>query len=389
MAAATATSPGIDSGLTVLSSPNPVGEASALEPYCLSAMRSLFEKEGLIFQGQAMFRVARQVEAFTDLGLNRIFIQGETGTGKDKIAELIYKRSVKLRGLQGHFNKFVANHAPDELAATELFGHKRGSFTGAVYDRVGAVEDSQNGVLFVDEVQDLSPKLQSMLLQLVQSGEYTVVGTNAKKKSNAIIVAASNQDLLNYVNKGKFRADLYYRLVNGGKIVVPPLRERKEDIPDLARFIVERFNGEHGTNFRVDSSFISVLMTSNWPGNIRELEGVVTSTLVNVFSEQRNGSAVVRQTDLPPDFNSAKTNDVASASGIKATLPFAIHMQSIEAELIKNALLNARGNQSLAAKRLGLKRSTLVSKIRVLTLAGFDFPYTSLDNEDGNKDEIE
>ena len=219
-----------------------------------------------------VFDQVRQVAKWT----TTVLIRGESGTGKEMIANAIHYNSPRARGA---FVKLNCAALPDNLLESELFGHEKGAFTGAVNLRKGRFEQADGGTLFLDEIGDISPAFQAKLLRVLQEGEFERVGGGRTLKVDVRVIAATNRDLEAEVRAGDFREDLYYRL-NVMPIRMPPLRERIEDVPDLARFLVVKVARMQGRELRITDSALRILMHHDWPGNVRELENCMERAAV-------------------------------------------------------------------------------------------------------------
>ncbi|MET0151438.1 MAG: sigma-54 dependent transcriptional regulator [Candidatus Binatia bacterium] len=207
-----------------------------------------------------------------------ILLEGETGTGKELVARAIHQTSVRSRG---PFVPVNCAEIAETLFESELFGHTRGAFTGAVSDRKGLLESAHGGTLLLDEIEDLPPGPQVKLLRVLQSREFKPVGTTRFVRFDARVIAASNQDVERLVRQGRFRADLFFRL-DVLRLRVPPLRERREDVPRLVEHAIRRFNAANGTCFGALSAEANAALARRpWPGNVRELENLIERTLVN------------------------------------------------------------------------------------------------------------
>jgi len=211
-----------------------------------------------------VFEQVRQVAKWN----TTVLVRGESGTGKELIANAIHYNSPRSNG---PFIKLNCAALPDTLLESELFGHEKGAFTGAVSQRKGRFEQAHGGTIFLDEIGEISPTFQAKLLRVLQEGEFERVGGTKTHIVDVRVVAATNKDLESAVQEGSFREDLYYRL-NVMPIQMPPLRERREDIPDLARFLVGKIARGQGRELDIDDSAIALLMRYDWPGNVRELE---------------------------------------------------------------------------------------------------------------------
>jgi Nif-specific regulatory protein len=215
-------------------------------------------------QMRRVFELVRQVAKWNTTAL----IRGESGTGKELIANAIHYNSSRANGA---FVKLNCAALPDNLLESELFGHEKGAFTGAINQRKGRFEQANNGTIFLDEIGEISPQFQAKLLRVLQEGEFERVGGSKTMKVDVRVIAATNVDLEEAVEAGNFREDLYYRL-NVMPVYVPSLKERIEDLPDLAKFLVNKIGKQQSRELTITDSAIRVLMRYNWPGNVRELE---------------------------------------------------------------------------------------------------------------------
>jgi formate hydrogenlyase transcriptional activator len=286
-------------------------------------------------------------------------ILGETGTGKELIARAIHKRSPRSSRA---FIRVNCAAMPSELIASELFGHEKGAFTGAVERRIGRFEAADGGTLFLDEIGDLPPETQITLLRVLQEREFERIGSTKPVQVDVRVLAATNRDLAADVEDGDFRRDLYYRL-NVFPVKLPPLRERIEDIPLLAEYLLERYAKKAGKKITaIDRSTLELLQNYDWPGNVRELQNVIeraailceTPVLsVDVSWFRRESTS---RTDPPISFNAAVSIN--------------------ERELIERALQECAGRvggPKGAAVKLGLPRQTLESKIKLLGINKFRY----------------
>jgi formate hydrogenlyase transcriptional activator len=285
-----------------------------------------------------------------------VLITGETGTGKELVARAIHRRS---RRSSRAFVSVNCAAIPRDLIASELFGHEKGAFTGALQRRVGRFELAEGGTIFLDEVGELPTETQIALLRVLQEREFDRVGGSRPIRADVRVIAATNRDLEAAVNAGSFRSDLFYRL-NVFPMEIPSLRERRVDIPLLVEYFVDRYARKAGKNIkRVSKKTLDSLQSYPWPGNIRELQNVIERSVIlcetEIFSIEENW--------LP--HQPAPT----PASRQQAELPQTLLVQ--EKEMIETALKDTRGRVSGptgAAVKLGIPRSTLESKIRSLKI---------------------
>lgn len=280
-----------------------------------------------------------------------VLLRGETGTGKELIASLLHAESARSTK---PFVRFNCAALPAELAEAELFGHARGAFTGAVAAREGYCRKADGGTLLLDEVGELPLAVQAKMLRLLQEGEIQPVGADRVQTVDLRIIASTNRNLREEVRAGRFREDLYYRLAVV-ELELPPLRERREDIPALATFFCAR----HAERFGLDDTHLSPALLAelarrDWPGNVRELENTVARAL-----------ALSAGGELGPEALST-TGDAAVSAGRS----FRAQVASFERELLERTMAEVNGNQSEAARRLELSRPTLLERLKRYGLAG-------------------
>jgi len=279
-----------------------------------------------------------------------VLITGETGTGKELIARAIHKRSDRSG------RPFVSVNCaaiPRDLIASELFGHEKGAFTGALQRRIGRFELAEGGTLFLDEIGELPAETQIALLRVLQEKEFQRVGSNQTIRANVRVIAATHRDLPSAIEAGDFRRDLYYR-INVFPLEIPPLRERQEDIRVLVEYFIDRYASKAGKPIRhIARKSMDQLQSYAWPGNIRELQNVIERSVILCDTENF----------------SVDENWLSGTS--RVTRPLAQEMVSQERELIETALAECKGRvsgDSGAAVRLGMPASTLDSKIRALKI---------------------
>lgn len=284
-----------------------------------------------------------------------VLIRGESGTGKELIASAIHYNSPRK---DKPFIKVNCSALSESLLESELFGHEKGAFTGALYKRIGRLEEAEGGTLFLDELGDFSSAIQVKLLRVIQEREYERVGSNRTMKADVRIVAATNRDLERAVREGTFRDDLYYR-INVFPVVLPPLRERRSDILLLANCFVEKYAARIGHPIRrISTSAINLLMTYDWPGNVRELENCIEHAVL-LCTE-----GVIYGRHLPPTL---QTPGTAERLG-EGTLSKQVGM--LERDLIIDALKRQGGNVTAASRELGITSRMVRYKIKKL---GIDY----------------
>ena len=291
-----------------------------------------------------------------------VLISGETGTGKEVVA-----RALHMASPRGQFPMIAVNIAglPETLLETELFGHVKGAFTGASQQRIGRCEQAHRSTLFLDEIGDLPLDVQTKLLRFLQEREFQRVGSSETIRVDVRMIVAANVNLLDLVRQGRFREDLYYRL-SVIPVTVPPLRDRPEDIPLLANhFIAKICLQEDIRQRRLAPATLDKLRGFAWPGNVRQLENAVEMAVA--FSGDR-------ELLVPSDFTLTGgpllTSTLRSIATSDAGLNFEQTVGRIERQMIEEALRKARGNKTIAAEMLGLKRTTLSAKLRSLAAAG-------------------
>lgn len=330
----------------------------------------------LIGRSPAMQEIYRSVARLTQNDLS-VLISGESGTGKELVARALHDYGTRKNG------EFIAiNMAaiPRELVESELFGHEKGAFTGAVQRQTGRFAQAEGGTLFLDEIGDMPMEAQTRLLRVLQEGEFTPVGGRFSVKTNVRIIAATHQDLRRLIEAGQFREDLFFRL-NVVPLRLPPLRERREDIPDLVRHFTSNGRGEGLGDKSYTTDALELLKTHNWPGNVRELENLVRR-IAALHTEELISIDVIRQEllDLQQTGDPIENmSEQTMAEGIARHLnryfdrhendlpPNGLYhriLPQFEIPLIEIVLEATRGNQIRAAELLGLNRNTLRKKIK-------------------------
>jgi two-component system, NtrC family, response regulator AtoC len=289
-----------------------------------------------------------------------ILIEGESGTGKELIAQAIHQSSSRARA------PFIAVHCAalsENLLESELFGHERGAFTGAVERRIGRFESANGGTLFLDEIGEISPSTQVKLLRFLETKAIERVGGSKPVELDVRLVAATNRNLEQMVRDGKFREDLFFRL-NVVRLTMPPLRDRREDVPVLLAHFIKQFSIENGVPpLTIEPGALRTLQSYAWPGNIRELRNFCENAVVL----RRGGS--LTEYDLEPKFRGEVTTPAGtvSAGGGGTTSSPAVNtslsVEENEKRLLREALLKARGNRTRAAELMGLSRRTLHRKL--------------------------
>jgi transcriptional regulator with PAS, ATPase and Fis domain len=286
-----------------------------------------------------------------------ILLEGESGTGKELFAKAIHSLSHRKKGPMITVN---CGALPDTLLESELFGYKAGAFTDAKKDKPGRVALAENGTLFLDEIGDISQLLQVRLLRVLQDKVYEPLGSTKSEKANVRIVSATNKNLENLVKKGLFRDDLYYR-INVVKLVLPPLRKRKEDIPLLIDRFLNKFNKLCGKEIHgLSPEAMSVLMAYDFPGNVRELENIIE--YATVVSQ----NSLVRIENLPE--NLLEGLDSKNKTATPKTSEKAFSFETVEKDFIRETLRKNNWNRKAAAAQMGIHPSTLWRRIKRLNL---------------------
>jgi DNA-binding NtrC family response regulator len=342
--------------------------------YLRSQLQERYRFEGLIGRSPAMRELFQLLETVSASG-STILVTGETGTGKEVVARAIHHNSPRRA------QRFVALNCgaiPETLLEAELFGHVRGAFTGAIGTRQGRLEQANKGTLFLDEVGTMSWAMQMKLLRVLQEREFERIGDTHTIKVDVRVIAATNSDLQKMVAEGSFREDLFYRL-NIIPIHLPPLRDRKEDIPLLVQHFLKKFSGQElgppgaktdpGRNPEQASRALSIsqqamrcLMSYSWPGNVRQLENAIERAVA-----LSGGRSQIETADLTADIQQASQAAAAPDVNLpEGGVDFEHYISRIEYGLIRRALEKTGGNKGQASRLLNLKRTTLVEKLKRL-----------------------
>lgn len=327
-------------------------------------LQEKFLKYNIIGSSKPMKQVFHLIENAADNTAN-VLIQGESGTGKELVAKAIHYNGNRKN------KKFVAvdcGALPENLLESELFGYKKGAFTGANSDKKGLFEEADGGTIFLDEITNTSLNFQSRLLRVIQEGEIRRVGDNETRKIDVRSIVATNRNLLEQVKAGLFREDLYYRL-NVIPISLPPLRERQEDIPLLVQFFIDKHNKANNKNIRsVSSELMEKLIRHPWPGNIRELENILSRMIILTSQEKLTAESLPDEIKKSDPVVSSKQWATMAATTQKSLDEFENELGQIEKDYFSSVLEKAGGNKSKAAEILGIKRTTLNDRLKKLGL---------------------
>ena len=335
-------------------------------------LKQRYDYQGLIGNSPQMQKVYGLIKKISDTDAT-ILIEGESGTGKELIAKTLHYNSA--RG-QNPFIPFNCAAIPNDLLESELFGHERGAFTGAINTRIGRFERANGGTILLDEIGELLPSFQVKLLRVLQEREFERVGGSKTIKVDVRILAATNKNLEEETRCGNFREDLFYRL-NVIPLRIPPLRERPEDIPVLTDHFLQHFSRKRKREtVRIDRGVMDLFRLYPWPGNVREMENLIERMVI------LNDDELITARDLPQRFQELSTvprkEDSRSPRGPGESPPEGLLtdrsvnlntlVEELEKSLISQALQKSRGVKSRAAELLGLKRTTLLEKIRKLEI---------------------
>ncbi len=319
--------------------------------------------EGIIAASEPMLKIIRTIKSVGASSLP-ILITGESGTGKELIAQAVHNNSAR-KG-----KRFVALNCAAEtesLLESQLFGHVRGSFTGAEKDREGVFEYASGGTLFLDEIGDMPLKMQAKLLRVLEKGEVVRVGSNDTRKVDVRLVSATNKDLPAMIAKTEFREDLYFR-IKGAQVHLPPLRERREDIPRIINHAIARaskqLNWPHGAVPGISDAAMMRMTSYPWPGNVRQLLNTVQNILVNALgdADPRSGAVTLDVKHIPDDIRVAEGAETEPESGASGSLA-GTNLAQLEKRAIRETLRLTAGNREQAAKLLGIGERTLYRKL--------------------------
>jgi formate hydrogenlyase transcriptional activator len=326
--------------------------------YLEDEIRHAYDFDEIVGRSEALRRILKQVATVAPTD-STVLIRGETGTGKELIARAIHNRSHRR---ERTLVKINCSAIPTGLLESELFGHEKGAFTGAISQRIGRFELANGGTLFLDEVGDIPLELQPKLLRVLQEQEFERLGSTRTQRVNVRLVAATNCDLETMVEERQFRSDLYYRL-NVFPVTIPPLRERAEDIPLLVRFFAERFSRRMGKSIEsIPAKTTEALARYHWPGNVRELENIIERAAILSPGPELE----VPMGELKQSATSVSPVSVREHASQPSSL------ESVEREHILRVLEESKwtiSGPSGAAARLGMKRTTLQARMRKLGIS--------------------
>ena len=330
--------------------------------YLRSQLQERYGFQDIIGQSPAMLELFKVLETVSNT-TSTILLTGETGTGKELVARAIHHNSSRA---QEKFVPLNCGALPETLLEAELFGHVKGAFTGAIANRPGRLKQADRGTLFLDEIGTMSTNLQSKLLRVLQEREFERVGDTQSTKVDVRFIAATNSDLAEMIKLGRFREDLFYRL-NVIPIHLPPLRDRREDVPLLVQRFINKLGQKQEparANIRISQEAMRRIMAFDWPGNIRQLENTIERILVLT-----PGQSQIDISDLPLELQ--ETNRVTTSSSVslpESGIDLQNYLRNLERSLICLALERTGGNQNKAAELLNIKRTTFIEKTKRLSL---------------------
>lgn len=327
------------------------------------------ESDEIVFQDPAMQAVLRMADKVAPSEAS-ILITGESGTGKELMARHIHRKSKRAKQ---NFVSVNCAAIPENLLESELFGHEKGAFTGAVARRIGRFEEADGGTLLLDEISEMDPRLQAKLLRAIQEREITRVGSNHPHKVDIRLIATTNRDLAAEAAKGTFREDLYFRL-NVVNLNLPPLRERPQDILPLADHFVEKYAAANGMpRLQLADSAIARLRSHNWRGNVRELENTMHRAVL-LASGDSIGAEAIHVTNVPIASDSVDSADNTAGGTAESDGLVGRTVADVERDLIIETLNHCLGNRTHAANILGISIRTLRNKLKQYSEQGIDVP---------------
>ena len=331
------------------------------------AMSKAVDRGEIVGRSDVMQEVFRLVEQVAP-ARSTVLITGESGTGKELIAKAIHEASTRAGR---PFVTVNSSNIPSELLESELFGHTRGAFTGAIAAKKGLFEVADGGSIFLDEIGDIPPETQVRLLRVIQEREFTPLGDTTPRRVDVRIIAATNIDLKEAVRQGSFREDLYYRLAVV-PIELPPLRDRREDILPLAQHFIQKYNEENARKVseQIAPDVLAMLELYSWPGNVRELENTIERAVVIAPGDEMTKECLRPEISDPQSVVSRSHNGASNGAvhDIGRGINFYEEVRRFEIDLIRRALEQTSGHQSRAARLLGMNATTLNSKIKTYNI---------------------
>jgi DNA-binding NtrC family response regulator len=330
------------------------------------AMSRVVDRGSIIGNSDVMQAVFRMVDLVAP-AKSTVLITGESGTGKELIAKSIHELSPRTGK---PFVTVNSSNIPSELLESELFGHIRGAFTGAIAAKKGLFEVADGGSIFLDEIGDIPPETQVRLLRVIQEREFTPLGDTTPRRVDVRIIAATNVDLKEAVRQGTFREDLYYRL-SVVPIELPPLRDRREDILPLAQHFIRKYNEENNRQIseQIGPDALALLEAYSWPGNVRELENTIERAVIIAPGSEITRECLRPEIVSPRPISSAKGEiNSLSTFDFERGINFYAEVRRFEIDLIQRALEQTGGHQSRAARLLGMNATTLHSKIKTYNI---------------------
>jgi Nif-specific regulatory protein len=324
------------------------------------ALEEKFRPENIVGNSRLMREVYVKIKRVASSDTT-VLIRGETGTGKELVASAIHYASARANK---PFVRVNCAQLSENLLESELFGHEKGAFTGAINQRIGRIEEAQGGTLFLDEIGEFKPALQVKILRVLQEHEFERVGSNELLKTDVRVIAATSRDLEKAVQLNEFRQDFYYR-INVFPVVLPPLRERRDDILLLANHFAQKYAKLMGKVIkRIGTPAINAMMAYHWPGNVREIENCIEHAVLLA------DDGVICAHNLPP------TLEMPDVPGDLQTGTFEVQVDALERDLISDALKICKGNAAAAARQLGITPRIIRYKIKKLDIDLESFGYT-------------